>query len=65
MKSLHRFAFMNLLLAVFVSSAALSAFADPPGRAVRLKYISGAVSIQPGGVNDWVEAVVNLSLIHI
>jgi len=62
MKTLHRFALMNLLLAVFVLSAALSAFADPPGRAVRLKYISGAVSIQPGGVNDWVEAVVNRPL---
>ena len=62
MKILHRFAFMNLLLAVFVASVALSAFADPPGRAVRLKYISGAVSIQPGGVNDWVEAVVNRPL---
>jgi hypothetical protein len=62
MKILHRFAFMNLLLAVFVASVALSAFADPPGRAVRLKYISGPVSIQPGGVNDWVEAVVNRPL---
>ena len=62
MKTLRRFAFLNLLLAVFVSSAALSAFADPPGRAVRLKYLSGAVSIQPGGVNDWVEAVVNRPL---
>ena len=62
MKILHRFAFMNLVLAVFVTSVALSAFADPPGRAVRLKYISGAVSIQPGGVDDWVEAVVNRPL---
>lgn len=62
MKILHRFAFMNLLLALFVASVALSAFADPPGRAVRLKYISGPVSIQPGGVNDWVEAVVNRPL---
>jgi hypothetical protein len=53
---------MQLVLALFVSAAALSAFADPPGRAVRLQYISGAVSIQPGGVNDWVAAVVNRPL---
>jgi len=62
MKILRRFAFMHVLLALFVSSAALSAFADPPSRAVRLQYISGPVSIQPGGVNDWVEAVVNRPL---
>jgi hypothetical protein len=53
---------MPVALAVFVSSAALSALADPPGRAVRIKYISGAVSLQPGGVNDWVAAVVNRPL---
>jgi hypothetical protein len=62
MRNLRQFVFINLLLALFVSSAALSAFADPPGRAVRLKYISGAVSIEPGGVNDWVEGVVNRPL---
>jgi hypothetical protein len=53
---------MNLLLVLFVSWVALSAFADPPGRAVHLKYISGAVSLQPGGVNEWVAAVVNRPL---
>jgi hypothetical protein len=62
MKILRRFAFMHVLIALFVTSAALSAFADPPSRAVRLQYISGPVSIQPGGVNDWVEAVVNRPL---
>jgi hypothetical protein len=35
---------------------------DPPGRAVDLRYISGQISIQPGGVNDWVEAAVNRPL---
>ena len=43
MTRLRRFAFTNLLLALFVFSAAHSVFADPPSRAVRLKYISGAV----------------------
>jgi FecR protein len=62
MRNLRRFAFMHFFLALFVSAAALSAFADPPSRAVRLEYISGSVSMQPGGVNDWVAAVVNRPL---
>jgi hypothetical protein len=45
-----------------LSLSAVGAFADPPSRAARLKYISGEVSIQPGGVNDWVAAVVNRPL---
>ncbi len=36
-----------------------SAETDPPGRAARLDYMSGEVSIQPGGVNDWVAATLN------
>jgi hypothetical protein len=62
MKSLKRLGFLQFLLALFVMSAAISALADPPSRAVRLKYMSGAVSVQPGGVNDWVEAVINRPL---
>src|SRR5215472_14942572 len=62
MKTLRRSSLLTFLIALFVSVAALSAFADPPSRAVRLQYISGPVSIQPGGVNDWVEAVVNRPL---
>jgi Family of unknown function (DUF6600) len=59
--SLRRF-LMPIILTLFVSFCALSALADPPSRAVRIKYISGAVSLQPGGVNDWVAAVVNRPL---
>jgi len=62
MKNLRRIVFLSLASTLFFSSAALSAFADPPGRAVHLKYMSGAVSIQPGGVNDWVAAVANRPL---
>jgi len=62
MRTLRSHSFIALLVALFVIVAALSAFADPPSRAVRLQYISGPVSIQPGGVNDWVEAVVNRPL---
>jgi uncharacterized protein DUF6600 len=64
MTNLRRFVALSFLLVLCVSVAALSAFADadPPGRAVRIKYLSGPVSIQPGGVNDWAEAVVNRPL---
>jgi len=35
---------------------------DPPGRVARLDYIDGSVSFQPGGENDWVDAVLNRPL---
>ncbi len=35
---------------------------DPPGRAVRLQYMSGSVSIQPAGNGDWVEGALNRPL---
>src|SRR5215470_8227219 len=51
-------------IAVFLSVVLVaSAFAeDPPSRAVRLQYIAGQVSIQPGGVNDWAAASINRPL---
>src|SRR5664279_5156589 len=35
---------------------------DPPARVARIQYISGEVSLQPGGVNDWVAANLNRPL---
>ncbi len=35
---------------------------DPPGRAARLSYITGTVTFQPGGVEDWVPATPNRPL---
>ncbi len=32
---------------------------DPPGRAATLSYVSGMVSLQPGGVDDWGPATLN------
>ena len=32
---------------------------DPPARAARLSYAQGAVSFEPAGTDDWVDAVVN------
>ena len=35
---------------------------DPPTRAARLRYIEGAVSLQPAGVDDWTVATINRPL---
>jgi hypothetical protein len=35
---------------------------DPPGRAVRLQYMSGSVSFQPQGTGDWVAGSLNRPL---
>ena len=35
---------------------------DPPGRAARLQYMSGSVSIQPRGTEDWVSGSLNRPL---
>ena len=32
---------------------------DPPTRVARLSYLQGAVSFQPAGESDWVDAVLN------
>ncbi|MGA8273290.1 MAG: DUF6600 domain-containing protein [Candidatus Sulfotelmatobacter sp.] len=36
---------------------------DPPGRVARLNFMDGSVSFQPGGENDWVDAVLNRPLV--
>src|SRR4051794_25594120 len=52
-----------LLLALAVLLVSTTAFAgDPPARVARLNYMSGEVSIQPNGVNDWVQASINRPL---
>src|SRR5579864_2901045 len=61
MKSLGKCAVYMLAAVVLVSTAAM-ADDDPPARVARLQYMSGAVSLQPGGVNDWVPAVLNRPL---
>jgi hypothetical protein len=39
------------------------AFADPPSRVARLSYVSGDVSMQPAGLDEWSEARINRPLI--
>lgn len=41
---------------------AMPGFADPPGVAGRLAYMQGPVSLQPGGVDDWIDATLNRPL---
>ncbi len=35
---------------------------DPPSRVARLQFIEGQVSLQPGGVDDWIDASLNRPL---
>ena len=59
MKTVRRFIFASAI-ALFVASCALPSFAgDPPSRVTRLNYMSGEVSMQPGGVDDWAPATIN------
>ena len=74
MKSRQRFGWILVALVVFSLASGLSAqdqqdqnvganpANDPPSRVARIQYISGEVSMQPGGVNDWVAAAMNRPL---
>ncbi|HUK23256.1 MAG TPA: DUF6600 domain-containing protein [Terriglobales bacterium] len=62
MKILRRFACAMSVVVLACFSMAAQADSDPPGRAVEISYMSGQVSVQPGGVNDWVAATVNRPL---
>jgi hypothetical protein len=55
----------HTLLTIFMLCAALGnalAQDDPPGRAARLSYGEGAVSLQPAGVQEWTAATLNRPL---
>src|SRR5579872_1524276 len=52
----------RLILTTAISAAFLAAQTDPPGRAGRLSYINGPVSLQPAGMTDWVDATINRPL---
>src|SRR5215831_2530278 len=53
---------MRRLLFLIVAAAGVVAAQDPPACVGRLNYVSGSVSFQPGGVNDWVPATINRPL---
>ena len=50
------------LLFLMIAIAGVVAAQDPPTRIGRLNYVSGSVSFQPGGVDDWVPATINRPL---
>ncbi len=50
------------LLCIGLSCAAFADEGDPPTRIARVAYTQGAVSFQPAGTQDWVEAPVNRPL---
>jgi FecR protein len=65
MKSTRQFAssiLVALFTILFFHLAMADEDSDPPSRAIDIRYISGQVSIQPGGVNDWVAAANNRPL---
>ena len=53
---------LAVALAFFAQSPASADQDDPPTRVARLAYADGAVSFQPGGTQDWVEATINRPL---
>jgi hypothetical protein len=61
MKNIRRLS-LTLFGALFIMASAMAAMADPPGRVARIDYMTGGVSVQPGGVKDWVNAELNRPL---
>ncbi|MBI4906529.1 MAG: hypothetical protein HY820_23070 [Acidobacteria bacterium] len=61
-----RFTIMALLAAWSIGSASAqpsdNSPDDPPARVARMSYVSGTVSFQPGGVDEWVAAPINRPL---
>ncbi len=53
---------ISLLVLATASLASAAEALDPPSRVARLNYLSGTVSFQPGGLDNWVPAVVNRPL---
>jgi hypothetical protein len=52
--------FGTLLVTGFLMvGACLAMDDDPPGRVARISFLNGTVSLQPGGVEDWVAAELN------
>ena len=61
MKALKR-SKIAILFFLFSVLTATTALADPPGRVARLQYMSGSVSVQPHGADEWVEGTLNRPL---
>jgi len=53
---------LRRILVLTLAVTGVLAAQDPPSRAGRISYVSGAVSFEPAGVTDWVAATVNRPL---
>jgi hypothetical protein len=58
----HRFLIALAIVAISGLAVAQGPSADPPGRVAHLEFLEGQVSLQPGGVDDWVAASQNRPL---
>jgi hypothetical protein len=61
-RSIRKALFAVLGLALFAVSVPAFADDDPPDRVARLSFMSGDVSFQPSGEDDWVQANLNRPL---
>jgi hypothetical protein len=64
MKPSRQFKLLIALAVLTISGLAVAQdeSSDPPSRVVRLQHVEGQVSMQPGGVDDWVAANLNRPL---
>lgn len=62
MKHLGRVFLATTFFLLTLSLVAAKADDDPPGRVARLQYMSGSVSVQPHGNEDWVQGTLNSPL---
>ncbi len=64
MKPSLRFKLLVVLTMLAISGLAVAQdqSSDPPSRVARLQFMEGQVSLQPGGVDDWVDANLNRPL---
>ena len=64
MKSSLQFKLLIAVAVLTISGLAVAQdqSSDPPSRVVRLRHVEGQVSMQPGGVDDWVAANLNRPL---
>src|SRR4030095_10750600 len=62
MNILRRAVLGAFLLLMLTTSLVWADEDDPPGRVARLQYMTGSVSVQPHGTDDWVAGSVNTPL---
>ena len=62
MKYQGRLLLVAALMFLLAAAASMAWADDPPGRVANLGFMSGSVSIQPRGVDDWVQGTANRPL---